>query len=156
MNLRLAPPRRNTRTSVRFDGVPCFHGSSKSASVFAMFRTRPVLFHLPDHPVLLCLLGDFHLPRVSELWLEKCRKLSPRHVCDCRLHARRVPFDVFLVLSSQFLQHDSQILLTIPWLRTHWLLDIGNHDCRSTQDRHTRLSSDLLKKPLCLLTPRVR
>ena len=86
-----------------------------------MFRTRTVLFRLPGHPVLLCLLRDFHLHQVSELWLEKRRKLSTRHVCDFSVHARRVPFHVFLVLSLQFLQHDSQILLTIPWLRTHWL-----------------------------------
>ena len=32
------------------------------------------------------------------------------------MHARRVPSHVFLVLSSLFLRHDSQILLTIPRL----------------------------------------
>ena len=74
MNLRLAPLRRNTLTLVSacdLMGVPCFHESSKSVSVSAMFRTKTVLFHIPDHPVLLCLLGDFHLHQVSELWLEK-------------------------------------------------------------------------------------
>ena len=30
-------------------------------------------------------------------------------------------FMFFLVLSSQFSRHDSLILLTIPWLKTHWL-----------------------------------
>ena len=35
-----------------------------------MIRIRTVLFHLPGHPVLLCLLGDFHLFRVPELWRE--------------------------------------------------------------------------------------
>ena len=86
--------------------APCFHGSSKSSSVFAMIRTRTVLFQLPGHPVLLCLLGDFHLPRVSKLWREKRRKVSPRHVCDCSMHTRRVPSHVLLVLSSLFLRHD--------------------------------------------------
>ena len=32
MNLRLATPRRNTRTNVRFDGCPCSHESSKFVS----------------------------------------------------------------------------------------------------------------------------
>ena len=91
-------------------GVPYFHESSKSVSVSAMFRTRTVLFRLPGHPVLLCLLGDFYLHQVPELWLGKRRKPSPRHVCDCCMHARRVPFLVFLVLSSQFLRHGSQIV----------------------------------------------
>ena len=88
--------------------APCSHGSSKFVSVFAKSRIRTVLFHLPDHPVLLCLMGDFHLPQVPELWREKRRKLSPRHVCDCGMHALRV-----LVLFSLFLQRDSQTLSTI-------------------------------------------
>ena len=71
MTLRLAPPRRNTRISV----------------VSAMFRTRTFQFRLPGHPVLLRLLGDLHLHQVSELWLEKRRKLSPHHVCDCSMYA---------------------------------------------------------------------
>ena len=98
INLRLAPPRRNTRTSVRVDGcLFFFHESSKSVSVSAMFRTKTVLFCLPGHPVLLCLLGDFHLHQVSELSLGKRRKPSPRHECDCSMHVRRVPFPVFLL-----------------------------------------------------------
>ena len=70
-----------------------------------MFQTRTVVFHLPDHLVLLCLLGDFHLHQVSELWLEKRRE--HRHVCDCSMHARR------------FVDHP--LAKTIPRLGTHWL-----------------------------------
>ena len=83
-----------------------------------MSPIRTVLFHLPGHPVLvwlLCLLGDFHLSRVPELWREKRRKLSPRHACGCSMHALRVPSHVFLVLSSLFSQRDSQTLSTIRW-----------------------------------------
>ena len=130
--------------------APCSHGSSNSVSVFAMSRIG--LFHFPGHSVLLCRLGDCHLPRVSELWREKRWKLSPRHACGCSMHALRVPYHVFLVLSTLFLRHDSETLSTILRPETHWLSP--HFGCRAIQDKHTRLSSDLLKKPLCLLTLR--
>ena len=115
MNLRLAPPRRNTRTSVRFDGC------TMSSWIFEI-RLR------------VCNESD------EELWREKRRKLSPRHVCGCSMHALRVPSHVFLVSFSLFLRRDSQNLSTILWLETHTgCRDIGNHDCRATQDKYIRL-----------------
>ena len=112
-----------------------------------MIRTRTVLFNLPDHPVLLCLLGDFHLHQVSELLLEKRRKLSPSHVCDCSMHARRVPFHVFSCVVLAVLTTRLTDSVDHPLAKNTLGRDIGNHDCRATQNRHTRLSSDLLKKP---------
>ena len=56
MNLHLAPPRRITRASVRFDGCPCSRRSSKFVFVSAMSRMRTVLFHIPGHLLALCFL----------------------------------------------------------------------------------------------------
>ena len=102
-------------------GARCSHESSKFVFVSAMSRIRTVLFRLPGHLLVLCFLQGVHLHRVPELWLEKCRKWSPRHVCGCGMRVLLVPSRGFLVLSSLFLRHGSQIQSTIHQLETHWL-----------------------------------
>ena len=67
MNLRLAPPRRNTRVC---------NESDKDCSVSSSWSSCAVCFFWKI----------LHLPRVPELWLEKRHKLSLRHVCGCSMH----------------------------------------------------------------------
>ena len=126
MNLRLAPPRRNTRTSVRFDGCPRSHGSSKkdcfvSSSWFLC---------------CLCLL----------ITSEKCHLvLNVTVVCM---------LDAFLFM----------FCLCCPAVLTTRLTDsVGHPFARKTLPVATLVSrlqghsgqthsSDLFKRPVCLLT----
>ena len=90
MNLRLAPPRRNTRTNVRFDGCPSSHESSKYVFISAMSRIKTVLFHLPAHLLALCFLLGTRLHRVpvpvtvkeSDIVTSSCMWLS--NACSAR------------------------------------------------------------------------
>ena len=131
-------------------GAPCSHESSKFVFVSGMSRIRTVLFHLPGHLLVLCFLLRARLHRDPNCRWKKCRILSPRHVCGCSMRVLLVLSHGFLVLSSLFLRHGSQIQSTIHQRETH-CRDIGNHGCGTTQDKHTRLLLDLVKKLLCLL-----
>ena len=86
--------------------------------VSVMSRTSTVLFHLPGHPVLLSVLGDFSSILESlNWWLEKGSEiviLVMYVAVICVFCA--VLSHVFLVLSSLFLRHDPQTLSTIPRL----------------------------------------
>ena len=121
MNLRMAPPRRNTRTSVRFDGCPKFSWIFEICLRVCKSQTRTVLFHLPWSSCVVVFWELFIFIKFLNCgWksVGNCHLVMYVTVV-CMLGAFLLVF--FLVLSSRFLQHDSQILLTVPLLRTQWL-----------------------------------
>ena len=120
ISLRLSPPRRNTRTVCDLMGAPCSHESSILSSCLQGVGRGLFCFIFLVILLVLCSLRCVDLHQVPELRLEKCWKVSLRRVCGCDIRVLRVPSHGFLVLSSLFLRHGSQIQSTIHQLETYW------------------------------------